>query len=96
MLGDNALATSGTYRQNQQMGESPANHLIDPRTGYPVKHNTISVSVRHERAFLADAWATALAVLGSEEGLLLAEQLGLAALFIDAAKTPTLHNTSHW
>jgi thiamine biosynthesis lipoprotein len=40
------------------------------------------VSVLHREAARADAWATALSVLGPDEGLMLADSLGLAALFV--------------
>jgi thiamine biosynthesis lipoprotein len=56
--------------------------LIDPRTGRPVTHSTVSVSVRHADCAYADAWAAALNVLGVEAGLPLAERLSLAAQFV--------------
>jgi thiamine biosynthesis lipoprotein len=83
ILTDEALATSGTYRQNKTLGGKPASHLIDARTGRPAAHQTVTVSVRHKEAVLADAWATALNILGREEGLPLAERLGLAAEFVE-------------
>jgi thiamine biosynthesis lipoprotein ApbE/Na+-translocating ferredoxin:NAD+ oxidoreductase RnfG subunit len=81
-LNDEAIATSGTYRQNYASGGKRFSHLIDPRTGRPIAHNTVSVSVRHADCGHADAWATALNVLGMEEGLPLAERLHLAAQFV--------------
>lgn len=82
VLTNEAIATSGTYRQNFRTGERQYSHLIDPRTGYPVTHNTVSVSVRHAECARADAWATALNVLGFEQGLPLAEKLDIAAEFV--------------
>jgi len=48
----------------------------------PVKHKLASVTVIHESAAYADAWATALNVAGPEEGLALAEKHNLAVYFI--------------
>ena len=80
-LADEAIATSGTYRQNFGSGPRRYSHLIDPRTGRPVAHQTVSVSVRASDCGHADAWSTALNVLGAETGLPLADRLGLAAEF---------------
>jgi thiamine biosynthesis lipoprotein len=63
-------------------GVPPVAHLIDPRTGRPVQNQLVSVSVVHPRAMVADAWATALAVLGPIEGPKLALAQQLAALFL--------------
>ena len=64
-----SLATSGTCRQWRTRQEGAENHLIDPRTGYPVRHGTVSVSVLAADSLTADGWATALIVLGAVEGL---------------------------
>lgn len=81
-IGDRALATSGDYRNVYvQAGERRA-HFIDPRTGRPAAHAPASVSVLADAAMVADAWATALSVLGPDEGFALAESEGLAAWFI--------------
>lgn len=82
-LEDQAVATSGTYRNYYKAGDQRVAHLIDPRTGRPTEHRTVSVSVVADTAMAADAWATALHVLGAEAGLALATQRGLAALFIE-------------
>ena len=79
---DESIATSGTYRQLYEEGENRSTHLIDPRTGRPVTHQTVSVSVRHKDCARADAWATALNVLGVKEGMPVAKRLDLAAQFV--------------
>ncbi len=56
--------------------------MIDPRTGRPITHNLASVTVIDEPCMRADAIATALNVLGPEEGYNLALHVGLAAQFI--------------
>jgi thiamine biosynthesis lipoprotein len=81
-LGDEALATSGDYRNYYEEDGVRRSHLLDPRTGRPIEHGLASVSVIHARAAQADAWATALAVLGHEEGRRIAEEEGLAVHFV--------------
>ena len=81
-LTDRALATSGDYRNYYERDGRRFSHLIDPRTAAPVTHDLASVSVIHESATWADALATALSVLGPEEGAALAEREGLAVHFI--------------
>ena len=77
-----AMATSGDYRQFYEVDGRRTSHLIDPRTGQPIEHRLASVTVVHERCSKADAWATALSVMGEQEGFALAEQQGLSAYFI--------------
>jgi thiamine biosynthesis lipoprotein len=81
-LVEQAVATSGDYRNFYELDGVEYAHLIDPRTGQPVRHAGASVSVIHRQAMVADAWATALSLLGPDEGLEVAEREGLAALFI--------------
>ena len=76
------MATSGDYRNFYEKEGLSLSHLIDPRTGRPISHALASVTVIHESCMDADAYATALIVLGPQEGYALAERLGLAALFI--------------
>lgn len=85
-LHEMAVATSGDYRRFfEQQGRRYA-HSIDPRTGYPIDNAVASVSVLHREAMLADAWATAITVLG-EPGMALAAREGLAVQMI--LRTPT-------
>ncbi len=81
-LTDVALATSGDYRNFFMKGGMRFSHTIDPRTGRPVAHRLASVSVLHAECALADAYATAIMVLGPEEGFAMAEREGLAALLL--------------
>jgi len=69
-----AVATSGNYVRGD--------HTLDPRTGLRVRNGMAAVSVVHARAMEADAWATALTVLGYEQGAALAVQEGLAARLV--------------
>lgn len=78
-----SVATSGDYRKFFDEADGPRrSHTIDPRTRRPIEHGLASVTVVHDSAMWADGWATALMVLGPEDGLALAERLGLAALLV--------------
>ncbi len=81
-LTSGAVATSGDYRAYFEHGGRRYSHIIDPRTGRPVAHELVSVTVVDRSAMRADAYATALLVLGPRAGLVLAAQQGLAALFV--------------
>ena len=78
-----AVSTSGDYRDFRELNGRRLSHTIDPRTGAPVANGLASVSVVHRSAAFADAYATALMVLGPDAGMALAGRLGLAALFIE-------------
>jgi len=80
--GERAVATSGSYRNYFEVGGQRYSHTIDPRTGYPVQHDLVSVTVVHDSCRQADALATALGVLGPEQGYDFAAQRGLAVLFL--------------
>lgn len=80
-LNSMAMATSGSYRNYIKYGDEVFNHTINPKTGYPVNHQTISVSVLEEYCADADAWATALMSMGVEKGLEIAKRYGLKVLF---------------
>lgn len=81
-LGSGAVATSGDYRNFHEVDGSLYSHIIDPRTGVPVKHGLASVTVVAATAEEADAWSTALMVMGPDTGLALADSLGISAFFI--------------
>uniref|UniRef100_UPI003158A22F FAD:protein FMN transferase n=1 Tax=Phaeobacter sp. PT47_59 TaxID=3029979 RepID=UPI003158A22F len=77
------VASSGDYRNYFEKDGQRYSHLIDPATGRPITHKTASATVLAENAMLADAWATALLILGRERGLEIAEQHDLAVLFVE-------------
>ncbi len=81
-LADAAVATSGDYRNFRIYGDQTLSHFIDPATGRPVPRDVASVSVVHESAMWADGLATALAVLGADAAMELAEREGLPVLLI--------------
>jgi thiamine biosynthesis lipoprotein len=81
-LADLSLATSGDYRNFIFRDGVRISHTIDPRTGRPISHMLASVSVINASCMTADALATALDVLGPDEGLALAESHDIPALFL--------------
>ena len=81
-LRDRAMATSGDYRNYFEQAGQRFSHTIDPRTGRPVEHRLASVTVIAETCMNADAMATALMVLGPDEGYNRAVQDELAVLML--------------
>jgi FAD:protein FMN transferase len=79
-----AVATSGDYRRYFVDPDAQRHyaHTIDPRTGYPANHALASVTVVHRECLLADAFSTALMVLGSDAGMTFAHRQRLAARFV--------------
>ena len=84
-LENRAIATSGTTEDFFEQEGRHYSHIIDPKTARPVEHPPIAVSVVADTTMEADAWATALVVLGPERGYALAQARGLAVLFVTAA-----------
>jgi thiamine biosynthesis lipoprotein len=82
-LSDAAIATSGDYRHWITVGDKRLSHTMDPARGGPLTASPASVTVIAETCMLADAWATALMVLGSRNGADLARCHNLTALFLD-------------
>jgi len=76
------VSTSGDYRDYYELQGRRIGHTIDPRTGRPVAHDLASVTVVCPSAAEADAWATALMVLGPAAGMDVANRRQLAVLFI--------------
>lgn len=81
-LNGTAVMTAGTYRNFFEEQGKTYSHILDPRSGRPVTHNLLSVTVLHENPSWADAWDTALLCVGETEGARIAEEEGLKALFI--------------
>ncbi len=89
-LSGRAMATSGDYRNIVEYGGRRFTHEIDPRTGAPIARALASVTVVADNAMRADALATALIVMGPDQGFARAEGAGLAALFITRRRAGTL------
>ncbi len=72
-LNNQAIATSGNYRNFYLKDGKKYAHTISPFTGYPVQHDLLSVSVFASSCATADAFATAFMVLGREKALKIVE-----------------------
>ena len=70
-----AIATSGDYRNYIKSSGKVCSHILDPRSGYSVLSDVASVSVCAKNCTDADAMATALFVMGSDEGIKWVEQI---------------------
>jgi len=81
-IGNNAVATSGDYRNYFEQDGVRYSHLIEPTTGYPITHNLVSVTVVHASSMTADGLATALNVMGAEQAKALAISDDLAVFMI--------------
>jgi thiamine biosynthesis lipoprotein len=68
-MNDRALATSGNYRNYYEQDGKKYAHTIDPKTGYPVQHSLLSVSVFAKDCITADAYATVFMVIGREKAM---------------------------
>ena len=80
---DRAVVTSGDYERFFIKDEIRYHHILDPATGYPAL-GCRSVTVVADTAFLADAMATAVYVLGSVEGAeLLKSRKDLEGMIVD-------------
>lgn len=81
-LRDEALATSGNYRNYHKEGNRTFGHTISPLTGYPAESDILSASVIAPTCVLADAMATACMGLGSRKAMDMLDRAGLAGAFI--------------
>lgn len=81
-LQDMAIATSGDYRNFFNAGNKKYSHTLDVKTGEPVQHKLVSVSVLDKDCMKADAWATALMSQGPEKAISTAKKENLAAYLI--------------
>ncbi|GAB5379889.1 MAG: FAD:protein FMN transferase [Aliiglaciecola sp.] len=81
-VGDNAVASSGDYRNYFEENGVRYSHLIDPRTGFPIQHNLVAVTVVHPSSMTADGLATALNVMGKDDALRIASENNLDVMLI--------------
>ena len=77
-----AVMTSGTYRHYFDSQGQRYSHILDARTGRPVAHDLVSVTVIYKDPVIADAWSTALLCLGQKDGIKAANSEKIPALFI--------------
>ncbi|MFT5813436.1 MAG: thiamine biosynthesis lipoprotein [Psychroserpens sp.] len=79
---DNAVATSGDYRIYFEANDQRFSHIINPKTGKPINHKLVSVTVIHPSSMTADGLSTAMMVMGEEKALAFAEANDLAVYII--------------
>jgi thiamine biosynthesis lipoprotein len=92
-LQEGAVCSSGDYARYLEIGGRRFSHIVDPRTGWPTEA-THAVTVVGQDAVTADAWATALSVLGVPGLPLLDQQEGLQAMVVTGGPDDyTVHAT---
>jgi FAD:protein FMN transferase len=92
-LENQSIATSGSYRKFYEKDGLKYSHTLNPKTGYPVKHTLLSATVVAPDCAMADAYATALMVMGPDEGIKFVNDnrhLGLEAYLIFTNKKDRL------
>ncbi len=89
-----SIITSGTYRHYFDDHGKRYSHILDARTGKPIEHGTVLVTVLDKDAKVAGTWATALLCLGIDEGLKVANTNQIAAVFIDQRGDSFVRNES--
>ena len=77
-----AVATSGDYRNYFERDGVRYSHTIDPRSGRPTTHSVASVTVVADTCAEADAWATALIVMNSDQAVDLANELKIPVYIV--------------
>jgi len=83
---DAAVATSGSYERRFVEDGRSYHHIMDTATGYPVDNILVSVTVLVDRDANPDGPPLALFALGPDKGLAMADDLGLAAVFIQEGR----------
>ena len=81
-LKDKGIVTSGNYRKYIEKDGIRYSHSIDPKSGYPVEHNLLSVTIIADNASWADCLATICMIVGKEKASKLLEGQGIEAYFI--------------
>ncbi len=86
-LTDQTLVTSGPYERFLELDGEVYHHILNTKTGYPVKSDFTSVSIITRNSLLADALSTSLYALGYEDGMALINTLDdVEAVFMTKAK----------
>lgn len=92
---EGGIATSGTTVRTWKASDGEqVHHLIDPITGRSAQHRLLSATVLASDAATAEAFATAAMMMPAREAAAMIDQVGLAALIVDADRT--VHRTESW
>ena len=73
-LDNGAITTSGSYRKYMQFDGKKISHLMDPKSGYPIQNELISVTVIAKDAITADGYDNALMSMGLTRAKIFAEK----------------------
>ncbi|WP_340617550.1 FAD:protein FMN transferase [Xenorhabdus entomophaga] len=84
--GNMSIATSGDYRNYFEQNGVRYSHTINPKTGRPITHNLVSITVIAQTCMSADGFSTGLDVLGPEKGMEVAEKLNIPVFMIVKTK----------
>lgn len=96
-LHDESVATAGDYRRFFESGGRHYSHIIDPRTGYPVSHSTVSATAIAAHCMEADALATVMMVMPPAEAMALAGRERLRTLLITHSDAQyQVHRSAGW
>ena len=82
VLRNESVATAGDYRRFFEIDGRHYSHIIDPRTGWPVAHSTISASAIAPGCMEADALATVFMAMAPADAIALANRRRLPVLLI--------------
>jgi len=93
-ISDYSIATSGDYNNYFEENGIRYSHTIDPRTGMPITHKLASVTVIHTSCTLADAFATAINVMGPTAGYEFALKENLIIYIIVRHETGFIEKTT--
>lgn len=89
---DKSVVTSGCYERYFELNEQIYHHILDPKTGYPVNNELLSVTIISDDSTLGDCLSTACYVLGYEDSVKLLDSLpDVEGIFVD--KDFALHLT---
>ncbi|MBQ7775584.1 MAG: FAD:protein FMN transferase [Lachnospiraceae bacterium] len=82
LQGEWYVSTSGDYERYVEKDGIRYHHIMNPKTGYPADSGVCSVTILSDNGLLSDALSTACFVLGLEDGMKLAEEFDVEALFV--------------
>lgn len=82
-LSDMAISTSGDYERYFELNGKRYHHLLDPKTGYPAE-GCQSVSIITNSGVFADAFSTAIFILGPERGTKILKEMSLDGIIVDS------------